>query len=38
MSAMALLVSVPLTTALATLLVSRIPPGELPDAQHGHAH
>jgi uncharacterized membrane protein len=36
--AMALLVSVPLTTALATLLVSRIPPGALPAAHHGHAH
>jgi uncharacterized membrane protein len=36
--AMALLVSVPLTTALATLLVSRIPPDALPAAHHGHAH
>jgi uncharacterized membrane protein len=36
--AMALLVSVPLTTALATLLVSRIPADRLPDAHHGHAH
>jgi hypothetical protein len=29
---------VPLTTALATLLVSRIPADALPDAHHGHAH
>jgi uncharacterized membrane protein len=36
--AMALLVSVPLTTALATLVVSRIPAEALPDAHHGHAH
>jgi uncharacterized membrane protein len=36
--AMALLVSVPMTTALATLLVSRIPADALPDAHHGHAH
>jgi uncharacterized membrane protein len=36
--AMALLISVPLTTALATLLVSRIPAEALPDAHHGHAH
>jgi uncharacterized membrane protein len=36
--AMALLVSVPLTTALAALLVSRVPAGALPDAHHGHAH
>jgi uncharacterized membrane protein len=36
--AMALLVSVPLTTALAALLVSRVPAEALPDAHHGHAH
>ncbi|MEA2482145.1 MAG: hypothetical protein QOC55_92 [Thermoleophilaceae bacterium] len=36
--AMALLVSVPLTTALATLLVARMPASALPDAHHGHAH
>jgi uncharacterized membrane protein len=36
--AMALLISVPLTTALATLLVSRVPAEALPDAHHGHAH
>jgi uncharacterized membrane protein len=36
--AMALLVSVPLTTALATLLVSRVPPDQLPDAHHAHVH
>jgi uncharacterized membrane protein len=36
--AMALLISVPLTTALATLLVSRIPAEALPDVHHGHAH
>jgi len=36
--AMALLISVPVTTALATLLVSRIPAEALPDAHHGHAH
>jgi uncharacterized membrane protein len=36
--AMALLVSVPLTTALATLLVSRVPADQLPDNHHAHAH
>jgi uncharacterized membrane protein len=36
--AMALLISVPLTTALATLLVARAPADTLPDAHHGHAH
>jgi uncharacterized membrane protein len=36
--AMALLISVPLTTGLAALLVSRIPPEALPVAHHGHAH
>jgi uncharacterized membrane protein len=36
--AMALLISVPLTTALATLLVSRLRADQLPDAHHGHAH
>jgi uncharacterized membrane protein len=36
--AMALLVSVPLTTALATVLVSRVPADTMPDAHHGHAH
>ena len=36
--AMALLISVPLTTALATLLVARLPIDQLPDAHHGHAH
>jgi uncharacterized membrane protein len=36
--AMALLVSVPLTTAMATLLVARMPADVLPDAHHGHAH
>jgi uncharacterized membrane protein len=36
--AMALLVSVPLTTALAALLVARVPVDALPDAHHGHAH
>ena len=36
--AMALLISVPLTTALAALLVARVPVEALPDAQHGHAH
>jgi uncharacterized membrane protein len=36
--AMALLVSVPLTTALAALLVARVPVDVLPDAHHGHAH
>jgi uncharacterized membrane protein len=36
--AMALLISVPMTTVLATLLVSRIPADALPDAHHGHAH
>jgi uncharacterized membrane protein len=36
--AMALLVSVPLTTALSALLVAHIPVAALPDAHHGHAH
>jgi uncharacterized membrane protein len=36
--AMALLVSVPLTTALSALLVAHIPAEALPDAHHGHAH
>jgi uncharacterized membrane protein len=36
--AMALLISVPLTTALATLLVSRVPADALPAGHHGHAH
>ena len=36
--AMALLVSVPLTTALAALLVSRVPAEALPEAHYGHAH
>jgi uncharacterized membrane protein len=36
--AMALLVSVPLTTALAALLLARVPAEALPDAHHGHAH
>ena len=36
--AMALLVSVPLTTALAALLVARVPVDALPDTDHGHAH
>jgi uncharacterized membrane protein len=35
--AMALLISVPLSTALAALVVARIPAGALPDA-HAHAH
>jgi uncharacterized membrane protein len=36
--AMALLLSVPLTTALASLLVSHVPPEALPEAHAGHAH
>jgi uncharacterized membrane protein len=36
--AMALLISVPLTTALAALLVSRIPAEALPAGNHDHAH
>jgi uncharacterized membrane protein len=36
--AMALLLSVPLTTALAGLLVSHAPPDALPDAHAGHRH
>jgi uncharacterized membrane protein len=36
--AMALLISVPLTTALAAALVSRVPPDALPHAHAGHHH
>jgi uncharacterized membrane protein len=36
--AMALLLSVPLTTALAAALVSRVPPDALPDTHAGHHH
>lgn len=36
--AIALLVSVPLTTFLAAAVVARIPPAALPDAGHGHGH
>jgi uncharacterized membrane protein len=36
--AMALLVSVPLTTALAAALVRHVPPEALPDAHTGHHH
>jgi uncharacterized membrane protein len=36
--AMALLISVPLTTALAAALVSHVPPDALPDAHAGHHH
>ena len=36
--AMALLLSVPLTTALAATLVSHVPPDSLPDAHTGHHH
>jgi uncharacterized membrane protein len=36
--AMALLISVPLTTVLAALLVARVPAETLPDAHHSHAH
>jgi uncharacterized membrane protein len=36
--AIALLISVPLTTALAAVLVARVPADTLPDAHHGHAH
>jgi uncharacterized membrane protein len=36
--AMALLISVPLTTALATVLVARVPVDQLPDSHHAHAH
>jgi uncharacterized membrane protein len=36
--AMALLLSVPLTTALAAALVSHVPPDSLPDAHTGHHH
>lgn len=36
--AIALLVSVPLTTALAALLAAPIPAAALPDARHGHSH
>ncbi|HYV15466.1 MAG TPA: YibE/F family protein [Conexibacter sp.] len=36
--AIALLVSVPLTTALAALLAAPIPAAVLPDAPHGHSH
>jgi uncharacterized membrane protein len=36
--AMALLASVPITTALAAAVVSRIPAGALPESDHGHAH
>jgi uncharacterized membrane protein len=36
--AMALLLSVPLTTALAAALVSHVPPEALPDAHAGHHH
>ena len=35
--AIALVAAVPLTTALAALLVARVPAGAL-DAHHGHAH
>jgi hypothetical protein len=35
---MALLLSVPLTTALAGLLVSHAPADALPDAHAGHRH
>jgi uncharacterized membrane protein len=34
----ALLASVPLTTALAALLVARVPADALADAGHAHAH
>jgi uncharacterized membrane protein len=36
--AMALLLCVPLTTALAAALVSHVPPEALPDAHAGHQH
>ena len=36
--AIALLISVPLTTALSALVVARIPPDALPDSIHVHAH
>jgi uncharacterized membrane protein len=36
--AMALLLSVPLTTALATAFVSHVPPEALTDGRHGHHH
>jgi uncharacterized membrane protein len=36
--AMALLLSVPLTTALAAALVARVPPDALPDDHAGHHH
>lgn len=36
--AMALLASVPITTALAAAVVARIPAGALPESDHGHAH
>lgn len=36
--AMALLASVPITTALAAAVVSRIPASALPESDHGHAH
>jgi len=36
--AMALLASVPITTALAAAVVSQIPAGALPESDHGHAH
>lgn len=36
--AMALLISVPLTTALAAALVSHVPPAALPEAHAGHHH
>jgi uncharacterized membrane protein len=35
---MALLVSVPLTTALAAALVSRVPAGAMPDGGDAHQH
>jgi uncharacterized membrane protein len=36
--AIALLVSVPLTTALVALIAAPAPAGALPDAHHGHSH
>jgi uncharacterized membrane protein len=36
--AMALLLSVPLTTALAAALASHVPPDAMPDDHHGHHH
>ena len=36
--AIALLVSVPVTTGLSAVVVARIPPEALPDAGHVHAH